>query len=288
MEKSNSKGLKPTNDEILKVVKNKGVLSAKGILDKLDKKITLPGLMKRLKQMIRNNEISYLDLSKRLPNSLRIPKRMIREQMDIFGVNHDGRIKKYYYHLPLTAKFNKKLNDLIKGQENKEKYIRIVWEITREYGVLELYSISKEKLLSRPDIIRKALRKGYIEISSKEKIKGLRITKYEIEAIQRRLELFLEGGRTGQLVINVKNINFIRVRDKSYFFVNDELIPKEKLTKFLMKTIEFPPYTAFLISDMVRNAEAIVPPEIIDSINRVVDSTQNLFIEIIKDSQIKV
>lgn len=283
MEKVNPKGLKPTNEEIINIVKNKGFLSAKEILNNLDKRITLPGLMKRLKNMIKTNEIGYLDISKRPKKNSKIPKKVIKQNLDLLSIKTDGRIRKYYYHFPLTARFNRRLNDFLKEKINEKKYQKMVWEITREFGGMELFSISKEKLLTRPDIIKKNLRVAYCEDYPKEKIKGLRIVEDDIEACKNILNLILKT--EGELRIDLRNIDFIKVKNKLYFFVNDELIPKEKIVKFL-KIIEFPPIMSFLLSDLIK--QSIVPPEMIDSMYRIIDRIQNLFIEVIKDSQVKI
>ncbi len=285
MEKNNFSNLKPSNEEILKSIKNKKITSAREIMKNLDKKITLPGLMKRLNILLKNNEICKINISKSFWKPRGITKKQAIKGFNYLNLKEDGRISKYYIYLPITSNLSEKLNKTIQNLEKKEDYKKIIKKIAKEHTKLEMYCKYVDNFASNPKLIRKNIRKEYLERSSKEKIKGWRISDYDVETISGAIKLFCEGGKEADSKVDIVNIKFIKIKDKEYFFVKDELIPKEKLIRFL-SIIEFPPFIRFLLSDVVKSS--IIPPEIINLVNKIVEMTQDLFIKIVNDSQIKI
>jgi len=283
MDKAQFKILKPSNDEILSLIKKKRAISANEILSGLDNRITLPGLKKRLHLLIEENEISYFRWDKKLKKKYRLSRKEFKEMAGFLQIRPDGRIKKYYAYLPLTSQFNKRLDKVLDKSGKKGNYRKKIYEILKDFKGLEQDSRFKTWRMSNLEKFKTSLKESYIKTTGR---KSLRIDKNFLKMTKRGMEIILEGINKVDPEIRINEIRFIRIKGKDYFLAGEEFIPKMKLLNFL-NLIEFPPFVKLSFSDLM--PKDIEPEEeLITLTDKIVKNMRDLFLMIVRDSQVKV
>lgn len=254
-----------SKEERIKNYLNSKFSYAQQIFDELNLKneIKFRSLKKDvLDKMVDRKEIAFLDNNK-----------TNRESLILLGLDTTKLIKRYFIATPLSSEFYKKLISHAENIGKRKKYEPKISDIADIFRAFEISCHIQAVYITDKEIIKKDL---------KEAGKIKRITKEVIENKIQQAKVDVENFYhiKVQVKLDIEDVK-IDYKDESnrYIKINDEWVPTYKLIKFigLMKMSPLMYWIAYENQDNLR--EHIYP---------LVNSMKELFIEIVKDSQLKV
>lgn len=249
-------------EDILKILQKRGFLTLteiqKELLNqKIPIEITIQGIKKNLGKMVSQNEAVYTIFKKEVK---KIIKPMIERKLS-------KKRNNYYFATPKSGKLFRIISEKIENF-GKDKYIPLIEQIIDQYQGLEIASGLLKRNCSREEVVRAALR----EENNKKNI-----SKKTISLLQSRLEPYFKDKQFPEIKFKMPVKEILFNRDK-YFLINDELVPVFKLRKFI-DILDMDGYMRLLAYSVVLNKEGT---------SQMIQAMTDLFIEIVKDSQIKV
>lgn len=226
--------------------------------------MSLQGIKKNLRLMEINHQVIYLVFNK---NTKKFSQK-------VFHRKFNKNFNKYYLATPKTWELFEVLHEKITKLNNKKKYLQMIEDVLDHYTNIEIGASIIKKSFADEKLIHSVI---------KEKKKGKKVLQKEIDFLRDNIGEYLTKNKKFKEVKLKLPIKKIDVNGIKYFLVNDELIPVEKYIKF-MKLLDFDIYMKWI-------AYSENPPEADNRKHAVIPAIKamnDLFIEIVKDSQIKV
>lgn len=222
--------------------------------------ISFQGIDKHLKKMLERKEVAFL-------GNTRNNKELITE---IYGKVQYKKIKGYYVHTPLAARLHQRLCSFVQRFQEQERYQKQINLITDTCRALEIAEQHQKHQYTSHKLIREALkeRDGNKHRLTKEFVVG------QITANKENVQKYAE--KVPKLRINFSGV---QINGKPYCYIGDELVPLQKLLNFI-GLLEMTPYMKFLAVRDEQNRK--------EHTARIIEAMQELFVMIVRDSQVKV
>ena len=227
--------------------------------------MSLQGIKKNLHLIEINHQVIYLEVKK---NAKKFTKKL-------FPRKYGKRFNKYYLATPKAGKLFRVLYKKVENLNNNEKYLPLIEDVIDHYKNLEVGSMFIRKKFADEKLIHSVIKEN-------KKHKGkTRVFKKEILGTKGMMDSYLKNKKFKEVKFKIQ-VNEISVNDKKYFLVNDELIPISKLEKFmgLLNLDDYMKWVAYTgIAGKMNKKQAVIPA---------LKAMKDLFVEIVKDSQIKI
>ena len=252
----------PIEDEIKNILDCK-FLYANQIFNQLMSKfrvISNPGLNKALDRMVNKKEIAYLDNNK-----------INYDHLILLGLSPVDSVQRFYLQTPLSSDFYKKLVNHVNNIGKEEKFKQRISDIVDIFRALEVSAHLQNAFITNDNIIKKDL---------KESKKLKRITQEVIETKKANAQIDIQNFFHKEINVRLL-IDHIKIKkgDKEFLLINNYHVPLEDLVKF-MRSMKFNQTMYWFVFGHQKNIDDYVFP--------LVDMMKELFVDILKESQIKV
>ena len=227
----------------------------------LENEIKFQGLKVILDRMVERKEVAYLDNNSNNKEVIKL----------LFGINLLEIIKRVYIGTPSSWQFYNNLINHVENIGKTEKYKEMISNIVDIFRAFEVSAHVQNAFITNDDRIRKDL---------KESGKVKRITNEIVETRKEQAQIDIQNFFHEEISVRLL-IDDIKVKKENEEFlnINGDLIPIDKLVKF-MRLMHFSPIMYWFCFGQKANIDNYVFP--------LVNMMKELFVDIIKDAQIKV